>query len=51
MGARSHSHNILVGGINKPLDVGQNYWTLIQESLDRAKTVNIMIINDIVMVI
>lgn len=43
--ARSHGHNILVAGIYRPPNAGPNYWTLIQESIDRARNTNI---NDIV---
>ena len=42
---RSYGHNILVAGIYRPPNAGQNYWTLIQESIDRARNTNI---NDIV---
>lgn len=34
---QSQGHTILVGGMYRPPNVGQHYWNLIQESIDRAK--------------
>ncbi|MCG8048302.1 MAG: endonuclease/exonuclease/phosphatase family protein, partial [Candidatus Thiodiazotropha endolucinida] len=39
--AKVQGHTILVGGIYRPPNANQNYWNLIHETIDRAKSTNI----------
>ena len=44
---KTNGHTLLVAGMYRPPNANQNYWTLISESVDRAKNTNI---SDIIIV-